>query len=235
MRPALDQLDTCELAFDGAGAPGQGEAVDDGVPVVLEERGEALDRRWPLAEGTRYPVGEVLVSRFAGDGAELVGEVTGGGQVRAGLQDAVELVALAVGQGVGVAHDPGGDAARAGDWPRWFGGGGAGASGRTAHRRTRRSARRTGRHDADPGRGGHRPRGYAPGDLGGRPPPRRDRRARSGCGCVSTGSASWGREKDQQTSGQLTLRLDKASSCWWTPAKGNWKFRNPVHRAPLCW
>ena len=70
MRPALDQLDTCDLAFDGAGAPGQGEAVDDGVPVVLEERGEALDRRWPLAEGTRYPVGEVLVSRFAGDGAE---------------------------------------------------------------------------------------------------------------------------------------------------------------------
>lgn len=60
----------------------------------------------------------------------IVGEVTGGGQVRAGVQDAVELVALAVGQGVGVAHDPGGDAARAGDWPRWFGGGGAGAEGR---------------------------------------------------------------------------------------------------------
>lgn len=35
------------LAFDRAGAPGQGEAVHDGVPVALKEGGEALDRRGP--------------------------------------------------------------------------------------------------------------------------------------------------------------------------------------------
>ncbi|MGW6862979.1 hypothetical protein [Streptomyces sp. NPDC054901] len=67
-----------------------------------------------------------MTSAFAGDGTELVGEVAGGGQVGAGIQDSVELFTLVVGQLVGAAHDPGRDAAGAGDRLRWFGDGRAG-------------------------------------------------------------------------------------------------------------
>ncbi|MFD3589554.1 hypothetical protein [Streptomyces sp. NPDC058683] len=73
---------------------------------------------------------EVVASAFAGDGAELVGGIRCGGEVGAGFQDAFELVAPAVGQGVGAANDAGGDSAGAGDRPCWFGVGGAGSEGR---------------------------------------------------------------------------------------------------------
>ncbi|MFK0256342.1 hypothetical protein [Streptomyces sp. NPDC090445] len=52
-----------------------------------------------------------MTSAFAGDGTELVDEVAGGGQVGAGIRHSVELFALAAGQTVEVAHDPGRDAA----------------------------------------------------------------------------------------------------------------------------
>lgn len=67
---------------------------------------------------------------FTGDGAELVREIAGGGQIGTGGQDAFEVFALAVGEGVGMAHDPGRDPAGAENRPRWFGGCGAGTEGR---------------------------------------------------------------------------------------------------------
>lgn len=42
-----------------------------------------------------------MTSTFAGDGTELVSEVAGGGKVWTGVQDAVELFALAVCQASG--------------------------------------------------------------------------------------------------------------------------------------
>ncbi|MEU5809313.1 hypothetical protein [Streptomyces sp. NPDC047718] len=53
---SIDAVDPRNVAFDRAGAPRQSEAVDDGVPVVLREGDEALDRSTPLARGTTLPV-----------------------------------------------------------------------------------------------------------------------------------------------------------------------------------
>jgi len=55
---ALDHLDVVDPAFDGAGTPGHGQAVGDGVQVLLQPLGERRDAGQPGVAGIGDPMGQ---------------------------------------------------------------------------------------------------------------------------------------------------------------------------------
>jgi hypothetical protein len=54
----FDHLDAAGVAFDGAGAPGEGETGGDGGPVLAQADGEAADFRNVAGLGLAGPAGE---------------------------------------------------------------------------------------------------------------------------------------------------------------------------------
>ncbi len=103
------------VAFDGAGDPGQGEAGGDGVEVLAEGPGEALQGFRGVLFGLADPLHQQESALVADEFGEGAGQVAGAGDVWAGEPDLEQSFLLAVGEGVAWAHDPGGDLARAGD------------------------------------------------------------------------------------------------------------------------
>jgi hypothetical protein len=89
-----------------AGAPGHGQAVGDGVEVVLQSLGERRDARRAGVAGGGDPLRDVLageVGDHGGEGADLAGC-----RVRFGaaVQDGLELGAFVPGQVVRAAAEP---------------------------------------------------------------------------------------------------------------------------------
>src|SRR3954465_4465523 len=113
------------MAFDDAGTVGERHAGEDGVPVLAQESGEAPYRAGPVGLGLADPGGQEVAAAVADQAGEDAGQVTGGGDVRAGDACLVELGLLVSAQRGAWAHDPGRELARAGNRPGGFGGRGA--------------------------------------------------------------------------------------------------------------
>jgi hypothetical protein len=93
-------------AFDGPGAPLHGQAVGDGVEVVLQALGERRGAGQAGVAGGVDPLREVLAGEaddYGGEGADLAGC---GLELGAAVQDGLEPGALVLGQGVRAAAEP---------------------------------------------------------------------------------------------------------------------------------
>ena len=113
----IPQNDPVDVAFDLAGAVGQGQAVEDGL-VVAFEPGDERAQVWLVAGAGRGDPGVQLLAAPAGEDLGELGDVRGQGvQVRALGPDAGEAGLLIVVQGGGVGQDPAGDVADGG-WRR---------------------------------------------------------------------------------------------------------------------
>ena len=107
----FEHLDPVDVAFDLAGAVGQGQAVEDGLVVAFEPGDEGAQVRLVAGAGLGDPRIQLLAAQAGEDLGEL-GDVAGQGvQVRALGPDAGEAGLLVVVQGGGVAQDPARDMA----------------------------------------------------------------------------------------------------------------------------
>ena len=94
------------MPFYDSGAVVERHAGEDGVPVLAEESGEAPHGTGPVGLGLADPVGEEMPSPVADQAGEDAGQVTGGGDVRAGDAYLVELVLFLAAEPVARSHDP---------------------------------------------------------------------------------------------------------------------------------
>jgi len=94
------------VSFDDSGAVVERHADEDGVPVLAEESGEAPHGSGAVGLGLADPVGEEMPSPVADQAGEDAGQVTGGGDVRAGNAHLVELALLLMGEPLARSHDP---------------------------------------------------------------------------------------------------------------------------------
>jgi hypothetical protein len=93
-------------SFDGAGAPVHGQAVGDGVEVLLQSFGERGDAGQAGVAGGGHPLREVLAGQLGDHDGEAANLVAGGLQFGAAVEDGLEQGLLVLGQGVGVAGEP---------------------------------------------------------------------------------------------------------------------------------
>jgi hypothetical protein len=105
----FEHLDPVDVSFDHAGAPGQGEAGDDGVPVAVDAGGERVeagevvspDGIKPLRQPFALALGEHLT-----EGADVAGD---GVRFRAVDQNGLEPELLRLGEALRPTEDPSGD------------------------------------------------------------------------------------------------------------------------------
>ncbi|MFE5556752.1 hypothetical protein [Streptomyces sp. NPDC056544] len=94
------------MAFDDAGAPGQGKASHDGVAVTVDACGEGVEAGEVVlpdgVEPLRQPFALAL-SEYLTEGADVVGE---GVRFRAVDENGFEPKVLRLGEGLGSAEDP---------------------------------------------------------------------------------------------------------------------------------
>src|SRR5262249_28457625 len=113
----FEHFDPVDVAFDLAGAVGQGQAVEYGGMVALEPGREGAQLRLVISLDGGDPGVQPLASAAGEDLGEL-GDVAGQGvQVRAAGPHGAEAGPLIVVQGGWIAQDPAGDVADLG-WRR---------------------------------------------------------------------------------------------------------------------
>lgn len=101
-------------SFHRTGVPASGQALDDGVPVLLQAGGERVESGRILGAACGGPVFEVLARACCEDLGECADVPLEGGKFWALGEDGGELPAFFVAQMVGVAHHPAGDLQDAG-------------------------------------------------------------------------------------------------------------------------
>jgi hypothetical protein len=105
----IPQNDVVDAAFDGAGAPVHGQAVGDGVEVLLQALGERRDAGQAGGAGVADPLREVLAGELGDHDSERPDLAGGGLQLGAAFEDGIEPGPVVLGEGVRVAGDPAGD------------------------------------------------------------------------------------------------------------------------------
>ena len=103
---ALDHLDVVDASLDRAGAPVHGQAVGDGVEVLLQALGEGGDAGQAGVAGGGHPLREVLAGQLGDHGGERADLVRCGLEFGAAVQDGLEAGFLVLGQGVRAAAEP---------------------------------------------------------------------------------------------------------------------------------
>jgi hypothetical protein len=108
---ALEHLDAVDVPFHDSGAPGQGEAGDDGVTVAVDACGEGVETGQTILADGIEPLGQPLALSLGEDLSERT-DVSGEGfQFGAVGQDGLHPELFALGEGLGVPEDPAGDRA----------------------------------------------------------------------------------------------------------------------------
>jgi hypothetical protein len=98
-------------AFDRAGVPAAGQALGDGVEILLEAFGERR-HAWKLGgPDVADPLREVLAGELGEHRGERADVAGGGLEFGAAFQQGLQLGPLVFGQGVGMAGEPTGDLA----------------------------------------------------------------------------------------------------------------------------
>src|SRR6185437_7492648 len=115
---SLDHLDAVDVAFDGAGAVGDGEPGGDGGPVLAESLAEAAQLADGAGLGLAGPGFQALAAAVAEHVRELADQVTGSCEFLAAAGDLRERGAVAVGEIAGRGEDPAGHLLRLGRWRR---------------------------------------------------------------------------------------------------------------------
>jgi hypothetical protein len=103
-----------DAALDGAGAPGHGQAVGDGVEVLLQALGARRGAGQAGGAGGVDPLREVLAGEAGDHGGERADLVRCGLEFGAAVQDRLEAGLLVLGQGVRAAAEPARDVADGG-------------------------------------------------------------------------------------------------------------------------
>ncbi|GAA3905738.1 hypothetical protein GCM10022207_88880 [Streptomyces lannensis] len=106
-----------DAALDGAGVPVGAQALDNGVPVLLQAGGEGVQPGQVRGSGGGDPVLEVLAGAALKDLRETADVRVKGLQLRAVGEDSGELLVFLVAQALGESHHPAGDPADS----RWCG------------------------------------------------------------------------------------------------------------------
>jgi hypothetical protein len=120
----IPQNDVVDAAFDGAGVPAGGQALGDGVEVLLEAFGEGREAWQAGGAGVADPLREVLAGELGEHGGEGADLLSGGLEFGAVFQHGLEPGLVVFGEGVGVAGEPAGDVADGGRGLRqWLFGG----------------------------------------------------------------------------------------------------------------
>ncbi len=127
---SFDHLDAVDVAFDGAGAVGDGEPGGDGGPVLAESFGEAAQLADRAGLGLAGPGFQVLAAAVAEHVREVADQVAGRFELRAAGGDLRERGAVVVGEVAGRGEDPAGHLLGRRRWRRRGDGGVAGAAGR---------------------------------------------------------------------------------------------------------
>ncbi|MFF3003018.1 hypothetical protein ACFVTF_09455 [Kitasatospora sp. NPDC057940] len=97
------------MSFNHAGAPGQSEASDDGVPVTVDACGECVEAGEVVAPDGVEPLRQPSVpalGEYLAEGADVACE---GVQFRAVDQNGLESKVLRLGEGFGPTKDPSGN------------------------------------------------------------------------------------------------------------------------------
>nr|WP_234477518.1 hypothetical protein [Streptomyces sp. MBT65] len=98
-------------AFDGAGVPACTQALEHGIPVLLQTGGEGMQSGRVLGADGDDPAFEVLTGAGLKDLCEAADVLVEGLQLRAVGRQGDDLLAFSVGQLLGVPHHPAGDPA----------------------------------------------------------------------------------------------------------------------------
>lgn len=107
----IPQNDAVDVAFDGAGAVGEGESVADRVMIGLQTPDEPVQLRQVIRLDRSHP-GVEIVAAEVGEHLRKGGNVGGGGfEMPAAGVDLFEPDLLRIGQVVGAAQHPGRDLA----------------------------------------------------------------------------------------------------------------------------